>query len=83
MAVNMLQNWSHRYSSHYRIIKCVDFESIHYILNLDVALSSKVFSEFDSVFNRMCCYFESIKLFFSYKKKELNIERLNTNMKFH
>ena len=30
------------YSSHYRILKCVAFESIHYAINLDVASYSKV-----------------------------------------
>ena len=23
------------YSSHYRIIKCVDFKTIHYVINMD------------------------------------------------
>ena len=50
MVVGMLQNWNHRYSSHYRIIKYVGFRPIIYAINPDVALSSKVFSEFDSVF---------------------------------
>ena len=49
--VNMLYNWSYRYSSsHYRIIKCVDFESIHYVIKLDTTPSFKVFSEFDYMF---------------------------------
>ena len=30
------------YFSHYRIIKCVDFEPIHYVINLDVVSYSKV-----------------------------------------
>ena len=38
------------YSSHYKIIKCVDFELIYYDINLDSASSSKVLSEFDYVF---------------------------------
>ena len=50
MVVNMLQNWNYRYSSHYRIIKYVAFEPIIYVINLDVTSSSKVFSEFDSIF---------------------------------
>ena len=37
---NNKQNYSyqyfHKYFSHYRIIKCIDFESIHYIINFDV-----------------------------------------------
>ena len=43
----MLHNWSHRYSNHYRIIKC---KSIHYVINMDVVSSFKVFNEFDYVF---------------------------------
>ena len=57
MVVNMLQNWSHRYSSHKSnikcvglIIKCIDFESIHYTINLDVVLLFMVFSDFDLMF---------------------------------
>ena len=50
MVVSMLQNWSHIYSSHHRIIKCVGFKSIHCTINLNVATSSKVFSEFDYIF---------------------------------
>ena len=30
------------YSSYYRIIKCVDFEPIHYVINLNVVSYSKV-----------------------------------------
>ena len=30
-------------------IKCVDFEPIHYAINLDVVSSSMVFSEFDYI----------------------------------
>ena len=44
-----LQNWSRRYSSHNSNIKCVGFESIHYAINLNVILSSMIFSEFDCV----------------------------------
>ena len=43
MVVNILQNWSQRYSSHNNNIKCIDssikcisFESFHYAINLDV-----------------------------------------------
>ena len=50
MVVNMLQNLSHMYSSHHRIINYVGLKLIHYAINLDVALSSRVFSEFDYVF---------------------------------
>ena len=45
----MLENWSNIYYSHYRIIKCIGFEPIYYVINVDVALSSKVFSEFNCV----------------------------------
>ena len=38
------------YSSHYRILKYISFESIVYIINLDVISSSKVFNEFDFIF---------------------------------
>ena len=48
--VSMLQNWSHMYYSHHIIIKCVGFKPIYYAINLDVAPSSRVFSEFDYMF---------------------------------
>ena len=38
------------YSSNHRIIKYVDFKSIHYAINLDVASASKIFKGFDSLF---------------------------------
>ena len=38
------------YSNYYRTIKCVAFEPIHYVINMNVASSSKVFSEFDYMF---------------------------------
>ena len=44
MIVNMLYNLSHIYSSHYRIIKYIDFKLIHYAINLDVTSSFKGFS---------------------------------------
>ena len=46
----MLHNWSHRYSNHYRIIKCADFKSIRYVINMDAVSFFKVFNEFDYVF---------------------------------
>ena len=49
MVVNILENWSHRYVSHYNTIKCVSFDSIHYVINIDVVSSSMDFSEFDCV----------------------------------
>ena len=50
MVINMLKNRSHRYSSHYRVIKYIGFEPIHCATNLDAISSFEVFSEFDSVF---------------------------------
>ena len=51
MVVNMPQkNVSHMYSSHHRIIKYVDFKLIHCAINLDVASSSRLFSDFDYLF---------------------------------
>ena len=50
IVVNMLQNLSHMYSSHYMIIKCVGFKSIHYTINLNIMLSFEVFNKFYSVF---------------------------------
>ena len=41
---------SYRYSDHYMIIKCVDFEPIHYAINLDVLSFFKVYNEFDYLF---------------------------------
>ena len=37
-------------SSHYSIIECVGFKSIHYTINLDVISFPRVFNEFDYVF---------------------------------
>ena len=48
--INILQNWSHMYYSHHRIIKCVGFKPIHCAINLVIASSSRVFSKFDYVF---------------------------------
>ena len=53
MVVNILHNCGHMYYSHHKIIKCVSFESIYYTINPNVALLSKVFSEFDSPFSRI------------------------------
>ena len=50
MVVNMLQNLSHRYSSHNSNIKCVDLSRFHYAINLNFVSSSIVFSDFDSKF---------------------------------
>ena len=33
MIVNILQNWSHKYSYQYGIIYCIVFEPIHYAVN--------------------------------------------------
>ena len=57
MVVNILQNLSHKYSSHNSNIKCVestinyvDFQPIHYTINLDVISSFMIISEFDYMF---------------------------------
>ena len=63
MVVNMLQNLSHRYSSHYRIIKCACFELIYYVINL-------LISEFDYVFLHIYYKFESINVSFQKKKEK-------------
>ena len=39
------------YPSHYRIMKYVSFESIHYAIYLNTISFSKVFSKFDYVFS--------------------------------
>ena len=46
-------------------IKYIDFESIHYVVNLNVVSSFMVFSDFDSMLSWMYCWFISMKLFFS------------------
>ena len=60
MVINMLQNLNHRYYGQNSNIQCVDstikyisFEPIHYAINLDVVLSSLVFSDFDFMFLSM------------------------------
>ena len=45
-----VQIWNLRHSRHLWIIKCIDLEPIIFAINLDVALSSKVFITFDYVF---------------------------------
>ena len=50
MFVSMLQIWNLRYFRHYWIIKCVGLELIIFVINMDVASSSKVLSIFYSVF---------------------------------
>ena len=49
----MLHNWSHRYYNHYRIIKCIDFKSIHYVINMDVVSSLKFLANLIMFFYRM------------------------------
>ena len=46
----MLYIWNVRYSRHFFIIKCVGFELIIFVNNLDVVLSFKVFNTFDYMF---------------------------------
>ena len=43
MIVNMLKNWSRRYSSHY-IIKIIGFMQFYYAINLGIVSSCIVFS---------------------------------------
>ena len=59
MTFNILLNYSHMYYSYYSIIKYANFYSIHYDINLDVVLFSKVFSELDYVFlsNLIICFY--------------------------
>ena len=45
------------------------FKSNHYAINLDVVTSFMLFSDFNSIFLSMYCYFESVKLLFFFKKK--------------
>ena len=49
MILNKLQNRTNKYFSHYTIIKCVDFESIHYDTSLDVTSFFNVLNEFNFV----------------------------------
>ena len=60
------------YSSHHRIIKCVGFESIHCIINLNIVLFSRVFNEFDYVFlsNILMVGINEITLISKKKKSE-------------
>ena len=50
MIVNMLQNLSHKYYSHYIIIKFVGFELIYYVINFNIVSSSMIFSDLVYVF---------------------------------
>ena len=50
MFISMPQIYNFRHFRHYWIIKCVDLEPIIFVINMDVVLSSKVFSTRDSVF---------------------------------
>ena len=62
MVVNMQHKWIHRYYSHNNnikymgsTIKCIDFELIHYVINLDVVLSFMIFRDFDYIYLSMYC----------------------------
>ena len=55
MVVGMLQNLSHRYSSHYSITKFVGFEPIYYAINLSVVSSSMIFIDLVFMFLLMYC----------------------------
>ena len=55
-------NYNHRYYGHNSnikyigsTIKCMDFEPIHYAINLDAISSSIIFSYFDFMFLSMYC----------------------------
>ena len=50
MIINILKNYNYRNFSHYIIIKYIDFEQIPYVINLNIASSSKVFSKLDFIF---------------------------------
>ena len=41
---------NHMYSSHYKIIKYISFNSIYYAINLDIMSFFKIFSKFDHIF---------------------------------
>ena len=75
MVTNMLQNLSHGYSSHNSnikcvssIIKCIDFESIHYDINLDVISSFMNFRYFDLCFYQCITSLNQLN-YFSLQKK--------------
>ena len=53
MVVNILQNLSHRYINHNSNIKCVSFESIRYVMDLNIVSSFMIFNDFDSIFLSM------------------------------
>ena len=62
MIINMLQNLSHKYFSHNdniksvgSTIKYINFEPIHYTINLDVVSSFIVFMNFNYIFLSMSC----------------------------
>ena len=62
MVISMLQNLSQMYYSYYSnikcidlTIKCIDFKSFHYVINLNVVSSFVVFNNFDSIFLSMYC----------------------------
>ena len=50
MVVNILYNRIRMDSSHYKIIKLVGFDLIHYVINFNVVSSFIIFSEFDIMF---------------------------------
>ena len=60
MVADMLNNLRYKYYSHNNnikyvslTIKCIDFESITYVINLVVVLSSIIFKDFDFMFPSM------------------------------
>ena len=65
---------NYRYFSYYKIIEYIGFESIIYIVNLDIASSSKILSEFDYIFlsNILIVLINKINFVF-FQKKESNM----------
>ena len=50
IVINILQNYSYKYSSLNSFIKCIGFELIYYAINLSFIFESFVFYEFDYIF---------------------------------
>ena len=81
--INMLQNWNHRYYSHNSNIKCagstikyISLKLIPYVINFDVVSSFMIFSNFDCMFLSLYYWFESMKLFFSSKKRVFSLQNI-------
>ena len=73
MVISMLQHWNHRYSSYYRIFKCVGFKPIYYAIKLeDINIlqfhSLIVFNGFIWIFLSIYYWFVLMKLLLLSKK---------------